>query len=236
MTAAVAATPLLTRAEPRVLVVEPDDDIRALHREALRLSGYQVIESTDGRDALAKALTRPPALVVTGLRLAFIDGFALCEILRRDSQTDAARILVITSESQPSELARARLAGADRVLVKPVASNVLVREARQLLTSPPDSREAFPRHAMRATAADVAAHQRRRTVLAKAHARFSTSTPPIAPPALTCPTCDRALTYERSHIGGVSERHQEQWDYYTCAGGCGAFEYRQRTRKIRPVR
>ena len=49
-----------------------------------------------------------------------------------------------------------------------------------------------------------------------------------------CPTCDRPLVYERSHIGGVTERFSEQWDYYTCTG-CGPFQYRQRTRALRSV-
>jgi hypothetical protein len=73
-----------------------------------------------------------------------------------------------------------------------------------------------------------------RTVLAKSHARFSTTAPPAPPPALTCPWCDRSLNYEHSHIGGVSSRHAEQWDYYLCPT-CGSFQYRQRTRQLRRV-
>jgi hypothetical protein len=55
------------------------------------------------------------------------------------------------------------------------------------------------------------------------------------PPPLVCPACDRALQYVRSHVGGVSERLPEQWDYYTCHGACGTFQYRQRTRRVRRV-
>jgi hypothetical protein len=62
-------------------------------------------------------------------------------------------------------------------------------------------------------------------------ARRSTSTPPTPPPNLRCPTCDAALTYNFSHLGGVSERFPEQWDYFTCAD-CGVFRYRHRTRKL----
>jgi hypothetical protein len=40
--------------------------------------------------------------------------------------------------------------------------------------------------------------------------------------------------YEHSHVGGVSQRHPEQWDYYRCSA-CGRFQYRQRTRKLRRV-
>ena len=56
--------------------------------------------------------------------------------------------------------------------------------------------------------------------------------PEIAAPELRCPSCDGPLTYERSHLGGVSHRQPEQWDDYTCPV-CGTFEYRHRTRKLR---
>ena len=52
---------------------------------------------------------------------------------------------------------------------------------------------------------------------------------------LVCPNCDRPLQYVRSHVGGVSARLSEQWDYYTCHGACGTFQYRQRTRRLRRV-
>jgi len=54
------------------------------------------------------------------------------------------------------------------------------------------------------------------------------------PPELTCPSCDRALYFDSSYVGGVSNRHAEQWDYFTCST-CGTFQYRQRTRKLRRV-
>jgi hypothetical protein len=75
----------------------------------------------------------------------------------------------------------------------------------------------------------------RRPTFSRAHIRHQTTEPPVAPPALVCPQCDQLLRYQRSHIGGVSARHVEQWDYYECSGGCGTFQYRQRTRKLRRV-
>jgi hypothetical protein len=75
----------------------------------------------------------------------------------------------------------------------------------------------------------------RRRALSRQFNRLNTTTPPQPVPALVCPACDQPLTYQRSHVGGVSERHQEQWDYYECPYGCGAFQYRQRTRKLRKL-
>ena len=74
-----------------------------------------------------------------------------------------------------------------------------------------------------------------RLTLKKAHLRGDTTTPPERPPVLRCAFCDRELQYVRSHIGGVSSKHPEQWDYFVCSFGCGEFEYRARTRKLRKI-
>jgi CheY-like chemotaxis protein len=84
----------------RVLVVDPDEQTRAVYRESLTATGCDVVEASDGRDALAKAFVRPPALVVTEVALPFIDGYALCEILRRDRLTASVPILVVTAEAR----------------------------------------------------------------------------------------------------------------------------------------
>ena len=73
----------------------------------------------------------------------------------------------------------------------------------------------------------------RHLTLKKAHRRGDTINPPVAPPTLVCPLCDKPLTYRRSHVGGVSSKHSEQWDYFDCEAGCGTFQYRVRTRKLR---
>jgi hypothetical protein len=74
-----------------------------------------------------------------------------------------------------------------------------------------------------------------RLTLKKAHLRGDTTTPPSPPPLMRCGSCDGRLQYLRSHIGGVSSKHPEQWDYFVCPSGCGDFEYRVRTRKLRKV-
>ena len=59
-----------------------------------------------------------------------------------------------------------------------------------------------------------------------------TSTPDTAAPQLMCPTCDRPLIYRQTVISGI--RPIERWDYFDCRT-CGAFIYRDRTRKLRPT-
>src|SRR5581483_1486101 len=207
-----------------VLIADPDAETRALYRGEFTRAGCDVVEAVDGRDALAKALPAPPSLVITELTLRFVDGYALCDILRHDPLTAGVPILVVTA---PGSAARADGIDVDALLLKPTAPDSLVSEARRLLATPRAFRPA-------ANAAKTAASTRR-IPHSKAHQRFTTVSPPKTPPALSCPSCDRALKYEQSHLGGVSERHSEQWDDFVCPGGCGLFQYRQRTRRLRRI-
>jgi two-component system, chemotaxis family, chemotaxis protein CheY len=223
----------------RVLVVDPDGDTRSLYRQVLELAGHDIIEAADGRDALVKALEAPPSFVVTETRLPMMDGFALCEILRQDRLTHSVPILVVTSDARAERLARVRAAGASAVLVKPVELDAILEEMKRLTDSAGengDGRAARPVPGP-PPRVDVTNDRgaRVRTTLSKTHQRFDTTAPPAAPPMLHCPGCDAALTYQYSHIGGVSSRHPEQWDYYLCPRSCGTFEYRQRTRRVRRV-
>lgn len=118
----------------RILIVDPDADTRSLYRAFVQLAGGDVVEASDGRDALVKALMHPPALVMTETRLPIIDGFALCEGLRRDVMTRTVPILVVTGDTGPAVVERARTAGADAILVKPSLDAVL-NEIRRLLTA-----------------------------------------------------------------------------------------------------
>jgi two-component system, chemotaxis family, chemotaxis protein CheY len=209
--------PAVRPAPPRILVADGDADTRAMYRDCLRVLDGDVIEAADGRSALVSALVHRPSLVITDARLPGFDGYDLCDVLRRDLVTRTIPILVITSESMPSELARARDVGADAVLVKPVTSHSLLKEADRLLKQPP----AHP------TSPGLPIEPGARRVTAnKAHVRAKTVSRPIPPRDLVCPSCDWPLTYEHSYLGGVSAKYSEQWDHYVCDRACGTFEYR----------
>ena len=224
---------------PRILVVTADDDTRALYGESFQEIGCHVIEASDGRDALTKALTSPPALVVSETGLPFLDGYALCEILRRDRATAGIPILIVTAEGRPAEMDRAREAGADIVVAEPTTPRHIVSLSLRLITELKDpsdraaaTKAAAPGEISENTLADF--EERRRAASVEVRSRFTATTPARPPFSLICPKCERPLTYHRSHIGGVNDRHLEQWDYYTCPV-CGVFQYRQRTRSLRRV-
>ena len=212
-----------------------------MYAEYLKLHEWRVGEAADGREALAKAISSPPDVVVTETRLPGINGYDLCEVLRRDATTTRIPIVVVTAEAYGADLARALRSGADAVLTKPCLPDRLMSEVSRLLRRPDEPGEGVKvvrlGFAQMGQPGDVPrSHEpARRYTMKRAHHRGDTQNPPVAPPALLCPDCDRPLTYARSHVGGVSSRHPEQWDYYECGSGCGTFQYRTRTRKLRKV-
>lgn len=214
-----------------VLLVDSDEHNRAMYRACMKAANWNVEEAADGRDALVHALMLRPDLVVTQIRLPGFDGFELCALLRRDLATRAIPIVVVTDDAYQRNQELARRAGATSVLQNPCAPDALIAEAVRLLDV---SREQDP--SMAATAApDGQPPEGVRRGLSRSHVRGETSTPPAVPPSLICPVCDRLLDYKSSQVGGVSARNPEQWDYFMCEQGCGAFQYRHRTHKLRNV-
>ena len=208
-----------------VLIVDPDDDVRQLYREALASIGVRVHEAVDGRDALVQVYTVRPRVVVLDARLPFIDGIQLCSLLRQDALTATIRIVAITSNDAPDHLRRFHEFGADVVFVKPVPTEALASAVR------PEACPPVPQPSMGSTPVSTPVRGRP-LVRARLHERYMSTDPPQHPPHLRCPQCDGILQYQHSQIGGVSDRHPEQWDYFMCQRH-GMFQYRHRTRRLR---
>jgi len=208
------------------LIVDRDPDTRQMYAQCLRLAQFDVDEAEEGRDALAKALARRYDVLIIETRLPGIDGYQLIRVLRRDASTQAVPIVVVTGEGSSSAVDRARKSGANAVFVKPALPDVMLAEIFRLLERP-----TVPMTSADEGQRDLRA--RKGHSLSRRHQRGETIAPPMQPPALVCPRCDLPLMYQRSHVGGVSARHSEQWDDYECPQGCGVFQYRQRTRKLR---
>jgi two-component system, chemotaxis family, chemotaxis protein CheY len=223
---------------PRVLVVDGDESARDLYREYLR-GGWMVDEACDGREALAKVLSEPPALVITETQLPYIDGYALCELMRKDFATRHVPILVVTTDSRPSQIARAQAAGASAVMAKPVDPDRILESLQRLTeaVAERDTRAAATQQSIVAQRQmpDGSPPITRQRMQSRTCERRMTTTPPLEPPGAVCPDCDRRLSYQNSQIGGVTNRESEQWDYYRCPGRCGSYQYRHRTRKLRRI-
>jgi CheY-like chemotaxis protein len=118
---------------PLVLVVEDDLDTRLFYTAALTGSGFRVEQAHNGHQALEKAFTTAPDLILTDIAVPGMDGIELCQRLRADERTAEVPVLAITGYGDRSYPDRALQAGADYVLIKPCEPDLLVRETRRLL-------------------------------------------------------------------------------------------------------
>lgn len=113
-----------------ILVVERDPHVQRLERFFLEQAGFTVVFAVDGVEALALAAAQPPDIVITEVLVPGLDGLTLCRRLRVEPAT-AGTLLVVLSILQVE--ARAREAGADAVLLKPLDDEALVGTVKALL-------------------------------------------------------------------------------------------------------
>jgi len=118
---------------PLILIVEDDPETREFYSDALARDGFVIDQAHNGHQALEKALQSSPNLILTDIAVPGIDGIELCKRLRSDARTRAIPVLAVTGYGDRHYSDRARIAGADRVLIKPCDAEMLVREARLLL-------------------------------------------------------------------------------------------------------
>jgi len=123
-----------------VLIVDDFEDNRQMYAEFLTYSGYQVLEATDGAEAVAKAKELAPDLVVMDLSLPVMDGWEATRRLKGDPTTRHIPILALTGHSFDGHSQEARDAGCDGFLAKPCLPERLLQAIRQMLSSPTSQR------------------------------------------------------------------------------------------------
>ena len=115
-----------------ILVVDRDPHVRELESHFLNEAGYSVGFAQDGDEALEQARKAVPDIVITEILVPTLDGLALCRRIKADPVTRDTAVLVFSILAARD---RAREAGADAFLLKPLAEHELVDTVRQLLTA-----------------------------------------------------------------------------------------------------
>ena len=113
-----------------ILVVERDPHVRDLEEHFLNRAGFTVKFEKDGTGALAQARKIIPDIVISEILVPVLDGLALCRQLKADPATRNISVLIF---SILAAAGRAREAGADGFLLKPLAEGALVSMVQQLL-------------------------------------------------------------------------------------------------------
>jgi CheY-like chemotaxis protein len=121
---------VITERQVLILVVERDPYIQALESRLLESWGYHPVFAPDGTSAIELARSLLPKLLISEILVPKLDGLQVCRQLKADAATQQIRILIF---SELLAERRAREAGADAFLRKPLDQLVFLRTVQDLL-------------------------------------------------------------------------------------------------------
>ena len=111
---------------PRILVVEDNPINIQVVESFVERAGYEVLIAEDGATALAMVQSAAPDLILMDLQLPGIDGFEVTRRLKADPATRTIPIIAVTAYAMVGDEARARAAGCDDYITKPINRLVLL--------------------------------------------------------------------------------------------------------------
>lgn len=125
---------LKSKSKYRVLVVEDDEEIRKyICRE---LSGdFHMLESTNGKEALAMILKRTPHLVISDVMMPEMDGLTLCRKIKQNVNINHVPVILLTAKTHEEDNLEGLSSGADAYMTKPFSIDILKKTAENLIKS-----------------------------------------------------------------------------------------------------
>lgn len=115
-----------------IMTVDDSASVRQMVGFTLRSAGYNVVEASDGQDAMGK-LSGPIHLVVTDLNMPRMDGIELIKGIRGHAEYRFVPVVMLTTESQDTKKQAAKAAGATGWIVKPFTSDQLLAVLKKVL-------------------------------------------------------------------------------------------------------
>ena len=110
----------------KVLIADDEPDIREIIEYNLAREGYLVQTAKDGNEALTKARSFKPDLIILDIMMPYKNGVEVCEILRSQSDFQETMIIFLTARSDESSQIKGLETGADDYITKPVSPKVLI--------------------------------------------------------------------------------------------------------------
>ena len=116
-----------------VLVVDDEPMARMLLRLIMVRAGFEVIEAEDGIEALRIVAAEEPDLVILDVMMPGMDGFEVCEKLRRIQGAKDLPIIMLSARTDRRSIERGLEVGANMYLTRPIKPEVLTRYVREVL-------------------------------------------------------------------------------------------------------
>ncbi|MBC7963943.1 MAG: response regulator [Steroidobacteraceae bacterium] len=119
--------------QPKILIVEDNENNRCLFRDILIFHGYEVVVAADGQEGVALAREQMPDLILMDIQMPGMDGMTASGILKGDPATGGLKIIALTSFAMQGDQEKFLAAGFDGYLSKPISTRELPVLVKQWL-------------------------------------------------------------------------------------------------------
>jgi two-component system alkaline phosphatase synthesis response regulator PhoP len=131
----------------KILVAEDEEDIRELIHFNLFKEKFNVETAADGAEALEKANSFRPDLVLLDIMMPKMDGLEVCRLMREDTNFQNTGIIMLTAKGDEDDIVKGLEMGADDYIVKPFSPKIVVARAnavlRRKITKTPEVQDVF---------------------------------------------------------------------------------------------
>ncbi|MEM7030228.1 MAG: response regulator [Chloroflexota bacterium] len=119
----------------KILIVDDQAKIRELVHVTVRIGNYEIFEAASGDEAVQVAQKQQPDLIFLDVMMpnSSLDGFEVCDILKKDDRTKDAYILMLTALDGEEDLSRGKKVGANGYFTKPFSPLELMNKVEEIL-------------------------------------------------------------------------------------------------------
>jgi len=117
----------------RVLIVDDNEINRDILVTLLRPDGYELMQASDGEEALSCARQHHPDLILLDVMMPKLDGIEVCRRVKNDAAFPFTAVILVTAKADSSDVAAGLDAGADEYLTKPIDQVALAARVRSML-------------------------------------------------------------------------------------------------------
>lgn len=117
----------------KLLIADDEPGVRRLVRMTLESESYEILEASDGAEALALVREHKPALVFLDVMMPEMSGVEVCAQLKSDPETSQITIIMLTAKAQEADREAGTGAGADDYFTKPFSPLALLTKVDEVL-------------------------------------------------------------------------------------------------------
>jgi len=120
----------------KIVLVDDEAETRRMAELGLRAAGFEVLTASDGEAGLKLIRVERPRVVLVGLMMPRLHGFAVCQEIRKDPHLRGIYIIMTSAKAYARDIKKAKELGADAYLVKPYDLKALVEMINKVLGTP----------------------------------------------------------------------------------------------------